>query len=860
MPLTPLSDISGFTPLSNTGLTPLSDPNTSLLENKMRGVAAASDTKKQSLAPSSTTIPYEDLTVTDGDTLKNKLTGEIFRMNSGDAFETRHKKLDQPRIDKDREAIASELGVPTSYIPNQAVFDRGNKAKDVFGDILKGAGNITFNRTGKIDAYGRTLTDVTAAGSDQSLLPQMNNPELAANYGSKFNEAKKKEDDLRNLARRIDETQYSVSDANRETLLGGLTNAAAGGAVMTSDAIYNMAKSPFEAGRTLAEYGITNKQRELHTALTAKQEAANKAGTVYTPTPEEQAILERPSEAFMRDTVKPILNGEKSITAKDLIAGLTNLDPFQLNVHDKLTRSEFVKNNITDRLTAMQEGNRRLYNSAGSDELHKDAKALYNDSIEPTFVEGIQKFKKGDEVGGVLQVADAIANAGVGIFRVGANNPQAVAEEVVKQIPNSIMASKALLATFFGMYTNTASEVTDNFIKEHGRHPEGAEVDNIQVNSALSAIADSYADKMIVSKPGVARAVGREGLTESGQSFLEQDAAKQGASKIDFSEVYANGVIGALAGGGTNVAASPEAAIVEAARGVGTAANIGIAGTVGVVKGVKALADRVPDANLNLGNMTMAGLNALVPDGAGVALGDGLKAAGSLAGDITVGGAKAVGSAVGQYLESGFPIASQAVKSAFSKGKDAVDTATQAVANARDAVASSTTTPTVDPIEQSAKTVDSVEALNTLLRPENIASARATPEGSKTLVTEASRHNAEILKEFLAISDEATAPTEENTARSKVLYAAFKNNKEKIDGIKSEGAEADTTEADLTTATTPVTENTLPDHPDALQAVDRVIRSMRQPNKLTLEQAESFQGKATLTPEQSSEESLSYHV
>jgi hypothetical protein len=884
----------GFANTSSDGLLP-PDSNTSLLENKMRGVATASDAKKHFLDPSSsidptlTSLKYQ--TVVDGDTLKNKLTGEKSRITQGEEdtgfrfnpWEVKHgDKFDATaaaRILDQRKAIAKINGLPLDYIPDSAVYGRGENAKRVFGDLLKETGDFNLVKTGKIDIHDRPVTEIFAPGSDQSLVAPMNTEELNADYNSRHNITGRGINVLKKAAEREEATKYSVSDANRETLLGGAVNLVAGGAVAASDQIYNMAKSPFELLGQFTEHGITNKQRELSAALTTKQEAAGKTGTTYTPTAEEQAILETPAQTFMRENLRPVLNGERNISAKDLMAGLNTVDPLQQSIHEKLQETAFVKENITDKLTAMQEGNRRLYNSAGSDELYKESKGLYNDSVEPTFVEGVQKFKKGHVVDGSLQMVDAIANAGAGILRVGANNKQAVAEEAGKQIINSFAASKALLATALGMYTNTDSEITDNFVKENGRYPEGREVDNIHAASFLSAMADSYTDKWLTSKPGIALAIPREFITEAGQNFLEQDAAKQGASKIDRGEVFASGTIGALAAGGHSVITSPEAAIIEAAQGVGNIAGGAISGAKKAAPTIQWAAQALGDAGREYGNVLPDGLAEGMSDAtkAGLAkltgaltgmptdsLGSGLKAAGSLAAHATKEGAKAVGGAVGDYLDSAFPISSQAIKDFKAsnlvpdKISNAVDAAKQEVTDAVDEVNSSTATPMpmADVLKQASETKDPRQTLKTMLQTGNSPAADTTPEDRKAFVDLATEHNTALVTTALDMGKQDKSGMSEAERQTVVdkqgeLLAEFRKNKETIDGIKAFNPEADTTDTDLSIvakATTPELAN----HPDTLQAIDRTIRSMRQPNKVSIEQAESLQAKATLTPEQTS--------
>jgi len=169
-----------------------------------------------------------------------------------------------------------------------------------------------------------------------------------------------------------------------------------------------------------------------------------------------------------------------------------------MSVKQNLDVSKAIQENFTDKVTAVQDNFRKIYNSVGSDQVHADAKALFNDSVVPTFVEGLNKAKKdnvGDVAEGTLQMADAIANAGAGIFRVGANNKQAVAEEIIKQIPNAYAATKHGVAMFLGLYTDNAAKAQELFIKEHGRYPEGSEVDRLQIESGASAALDTIAIK-----------------------------------------------------------------------------------------------------------------------------------------------------------------------------------------------------------------------------------------------------------------------------------------------------------------------------------------------------------------------------
>lgn len=779
----------------------------SLAQDKQNKVASISEAKKFSLDPS--IIPSDALRVLDGDTVHNNLTDTRIRLDQADngssfnAFETR-KDFVKPsaendaRMLKQRQAIADDAHLPLDYIPNEAVYRRGQEGVDKLKQVLKDAQNVSVN-SGKTDVYGRTVADLNNPVTGASLLAQLNTPELNSNYHSKYNIVTEGEDLLKEAARRQEATKYSVSDESRETFLGGIANAIAAGLTRAGDIVADTVKAPFELAEQVREHGITNEQRNTYNSVKAKQEAADKAGTTYTPTAEEQAILETtqsPLQSYTQNLASPFLK-DGMINGKDLLLAIAGNFPNPLDVKQKLAVSETMQKNITDNVTMAQENFRKIYNSSGSDQLYKDAIALYKGSVEPTFYEGVAKVKQGNELEGTLQVADAIANAGVGIFRVGANNPQAVAEEVVKMIPNAYAASKQALAMFLGLYTDNAAKAQTVFVKEHGRFPEGTEVDRLQLDSAGAAIMDTFADRAIVSKPGALRAFGREGATEAGQNIAEQDAGKQDLSKIDFAEAYANGVIGSLAGHGTSVALHP-------------------------VESIKGDAKDVIDVVKTVGNTA----SVLVPESVKTAVQDTAQTSATTASDFK-----------------------HTVSSAATAAKEAVTTAA-------DEVTSATTTPTVDPIQQSAQIEDHVEALKTLLRPENIAAVRTSSEGIKPLVDEASRRNGELYKELFALSS-LEEPTKENDARLKQLLPYLRNNTETLDALKLELKGEDTTEADIALATSVAEQPEIAEQPATIQAVERTINSMRQPGKIgklepeQLQAYENFAKNAPLTPEQS---------
>ena len=786
---------AGFLPVSSDSFLPVvSSP--SLLESKQQQVAAISDAKKQSLDPS--VVSAKDLFTIDADTVINKTNGEKIRFTpnipgtSYNPFEVLHpgKPLDQPRINKNIDALVKDNpSLSASYFSNESVFARGRAGEEALKQKFKELGNVSFIPTGEKDKWGRTLADVIDPTTGQSLLSAMNNPEINADYHSKHNIVKEGQDLIQKAAEREKATGLSVSDANRETLLGGATNLVATGATAFSDSVGRVLKAPALIAQSLRETGITQKQRDLFTSLNTKMAEAEKAGVDYAPTPEEQTILESPLQAFKRETLKPVMDGERNIAASDFL-NLASVAQPSMSIFQKLSASDRVQQNYIDPLNVVRDTAAGLVNTAGTDELRRQTEGLANDAVIPSITEGYKKFKGGKEVDGALQIADAVANYVVGTGRIAANNKQAAIEEIGRILPDMLMAGVSMPALFAGLGTETEAEAVKGYVKEHGVHPEGWDLARLRLDTWSSAALDSVADKYLGSSAGATKAVagkgaaealtagigginsvaaeslassiggralsatpgfikvaGNEGGTEIVQSLLEQDAAKQDLSKIDLGEALSAGSLGAIGGAGINVASHPLDAIKEAGSAVATTGKVAI--------------------------------------------------------DLA---SKLVSDSVSQAFTSG----TQAVT-------DAVGSTTQAVTDAAGEVGSSTTTD--------------------------------TPEGRKAFVAEATSRNDELFKELTAIGTK-DKPTNAEGARFTELLTQIRKNKETIDGIKAKDAPDDTTEADIAIATTGLVDH--PDTLQAVDRTIRSMRQSKEVSPEQLIAFEAFKTKAPLSPEQKS--------
>ncbi len=510
----------------------------------------------------------ENNPVTDGDTF-NAATGPSVRLVPDrpghvlDTFETDKGRPLTAREELGREVdrgyLAQTFRLDASQISNKTLFNQAEKAKqnvirELGGDteILVKGSNL-HRDTG---VFGRLLRAAkkdgqnSNGGTEQHFSDINNTPELNAKYHTLDNAIKKNLDlqqkkDARDIA-----TKHSVSDKFRKTLLGGSINAVAGGVTTAFDIGANVINSPARAIQYTLTKNISNEDRAAVKHLKIMQKASKINNIDYVPSENEERLLAS--------------------------------NPSQKSIVERLATAEALESGFIAKIDKVNEHISKIFNTAGTDALVKYAGDLYEYSIVPMGQEGIEDIQNGQVAEGVIKLSGAVSNAATAIFGAAAREPQAVVEEVIKQIPNAFAATRMTGSFFFGNFTKLASEARDKFMEVNGRLPEGEEVNRLLVDTALSAAADTVSDKLMVSKGGVARSVVREGATEGTQDLLEQDAYKQDISKLEGRSAFAANVLGQVAGGGTTAVTSPKAALKEA-----VATPLAVAGALG--KPAKAL-------------------------------------------------------------------------------------------------------------------------------------------------------------------------------------------------------------------------------------------------------------------------------
>jgi hypothetical protein len=386
------------------------------------------------------------------------------------------------------------------------------------------------------------------------------------------------------------------------------------------------------------------------------------------------------------------MDGERNIAASDLLNLVSVAGP-AMNVWQRLDASDRTQKGYIDRFNLVSDTAHKLINTSATDELHRQTEGLANDAVLPSIAEGYAKFKGGKEVDGALQIADAVANYVVGTGRVAANNKQAAIEEIGRILPDMLMAGVSMPALFAGLGTETEAEAVKGYVKEHGVHPEGAALVRLRLDTWSSAALDSVADKYLSSSTGATKAIAGNGAAEAltaGMGGIKGVAAEALASSI----------------GGRSAALAAK-----------TPGFIKAAGNEDFTEIVQSLleqdAAKQDLSKIDLGEALSAGsLGAIGGGGISVA-------------SHPVEAIKEAGSAIATTGSTALNLASKlvpdSVTGAFSTGTqavtDAVGSTTQAVRDSISEVNSSTSTPTVDPLQQSAQTQDSVEALKTLLKP-----------------------------------------------------------------------------------------------------------------------------------------------
>lgn len=194
-------------------------------------------------------VDYDNLVVVDGDTVHKKDTGEEFRLQfdksgySIDPYETNHgdkftaQEDTQKKLARQRQYLVDQLNkdkwfdftkVKPEEVTNEMIFAKGEEAKQRLDNALKGKKGIELN-TWDEDKYNRALTDIRLDGSQDSLLNEINTPELNTGYNYKSNSIQKLKDSLYGKTTVGDTVKDAIASFGSgmsiqggEILLGGL--------------------------------------------------------------------------------------------------------------------------------------------------------------------------------------------------------------------------------------------------------------------------------------------------------------------------------------------------------------------------------------------------------------------------------------------------------------------------------------------------------------------------------------------------------------------------------------------------------------------------------------------------------------
>jgi hypothetical protein len=187
-------------------------------------------------------VDYDNLEVVDGDTVHKKDTGEQFRLQfdksgySIDPYETNHgdiftaKEDTQKKLARQRQYLLEQTNKDKWFdftkanpedITNEMIFAKGEEAKQRLNNALKGKKGIELNTWGE-DIFHRGLTDIRLDGSQDSLLSEINTPELNTGYNQKYNSIQKLKDSLNKNAVMQDVGDIATNIASRTVGLTGL--------------------------------------------------------------------------------------------------------------------------------------------------------------------------------------------------------------------------------------------------------------------------------------------------------------------------------------------------------------------------------------------------------------------------------------------------------------------------------------------------------------------------------------------------------------------------------------------------------------------------------------------------------------
>lgn len=182
---------------------------------------------------------------------------------------------------------------------------------------------------------------------------------------------------------------------------------------------------------------------------------------------------------------------------------------------------------------------------------------------------------------GAGNTAGAVVDLAVEAGKTIIDNPAAMMQLIVQTVPDVITAGRAMPAALAGNFSEKQMEAKQIYRDTYGEDATGDNLAKLNTGAAAAALLDTFSDKLIGSGGGVdltklAASVGlktgsaiidttakvatkltqattlgavEEFVAEGGSNALTQLAGKQNTKKVDLADAYAEGVMGAGAGG-----------------------------------------------------------------------------------------------------------------------------------------------------------------------------------------------------------------------------------------------------------------------------------------------------------------------
>lgn len=197
------------------------------------------------------------------------------------------------------------------------------------------------------------------------------------------------------------------------------------------------------------------------------------------------------------------------------------------------------------------------------------------------FTDAVTNFEQGKPLNAAGDVISAVAGLTAEAGRSVIQNPAAVMQLMVQTAPDVITAARAMPTALAGNFIEKQEEAKALYVKTYGEQPTGDNLIKLNAGALAASLVDTYGDRFVgkgggdlvklakslgvtsvskaidtavkaTTKVTQAAATGATGefVAEAGGNVLTQAAGKQDVSKIDVGEAYAEGVLGAGAGGG----------------------------------------------------------------------------------------------------------------------------------------------------------------------------------------------------------------------------------------------------------------------------------------------------------------------